>query len=163
MQTIQVHATLFTYELHCSLKAQGALERGKPLHTYCNAKHRPEKMWPAAERHRVTTLGSTPSLYHTGVRESAAMTSLDPRFVSHDRWSHPSGLFCCIPRDYTQESQFDIIWASPDCREYSIAHCRSPRDLESANKLTVRRTLDPIQYNTYNTSWGTETPPGTSH
>ena len=40
---------------------------------------------------------------------------------------------------------FDIIWASPDCTEYSIAKTRSPRNMDHADKL-VKRTLNIIKY-----------------
>ena len=63
---------------------------------------------------------------------------IDPRTA-------PDILVSILDWDYTRESHFDIIWASPDCREYSIAHCTSPRDLESADKL-VRRTLEIIAH-----------------
>ena len=63
---------------------------------------------------------------------------IDPRTA-------PDILVSILDWDYTRESHFDIIWASPDCREYSIAHSKTPRDLESADKL-VRRTLEIIAH-----------------
>ena len=42
---------------------------------------------------------------------------------------------------------FDVVWASPECREYSIARSKAkrPRDLEGADAL-VQRALDIIEY-----------------
>ena len=63
---------------------------------------------------------------------------IDPRTA-------PDILMSILDWDYTRESHFDIIWASPDCREYSIAHSKTPRDLGKADML-VRRTLEIIAH-----------------
>lgn len=64
----------------------------------------------------------------------------DPKFkadITCDilKWSY---------KDYAP-GQFDIIWASPPCTEYSIAKSRGVRDLELADKI-VKRTLKIIKY-----------------
>jgi hypothetical protein len=43
------------------------------------------------------------------------------------------------------ERYFDIIWASPECIEYSRAKTRAPRDIPKADAL-VKRTLAIIKY-----------------
>ncbi len=49
--------------------------------------------------------------------------------------------------DYKQydKDEFDIIWASPPCTEYSQAKSRGVRDIEGANKI-VKRTIEIINY-----------------
>ena len=42
---------------------------------------------------------------------------------------------------------FDVVWASPECTQYSIARSKAkrPRDLKGADAL-VQRALDVIKY-----------------
>jgi len=49
--------------------------------------------------------------------------------------------------DYTQldPKEFDVIWASPPCTEYSRAKTTGVRDIEGANKI-VQQTLDILEY-----------------
>ena len=44
-----------------------------------------------------------------------------------------------------EPKQFDVIWASPPCTEYSRAKTTGVRDIVGANKV-VQRTLDIIEY-----------------
>ena len=46
-----------------------------------------------------------------------------------------------------EPGHFDIVWASPDCRMYSIARTRAktPRDFEKSDKL-VQACIDIIEY-----------------
>jgi site-specific DNA-cytosine methylase len=44
-----------------------------------------------------------------------------------------------------EPKQFDAIWASPPCTEYSRAKTTGVRDIVGANKV-VQRTLDIIKY-----------------
>ncbi len=43
------------------------------------------------------------------------------------------------------KDEFDIVWASPPCTEYSKAKSRGVRDIEGANKI-VLKTLEIINY-----------------
>ena len=49
--------------------------------------------------------------------------------------------------DYKQydKDEFDIVWASPPCTEYSRAKSQGVRDIEGANKL-VKKTIEIIEY-----------------
>ncbi len=47
-------------------------------------------------------------------------------------------------KDYSV-GEFDVIWASPPCTEYSIAKTIGTRDIEGSNKV-VQRTLEIINY-----------------
>jgi len=49
--------------------------------------------------------------------------------------------------DYKQypKDEFDIVWSSPPCTEYSKAKTRGVRDIDGANKI-VMRTLEIIKY-----------------
>ena len=66
--------------------------------------------------------------------------------------------------DYKQYSkdEFDIVWASPPCTEYSaMNYCRPNKipDIEGSNKL-VEKTLEIINYfaNSYGKLWFMENP-----
>ena len=54
--------------------------------------------------------------------------------------------------DYKQydKDEFDIIWASPPCTEYSRAKSQGVRDIEGANKIVIK-TLEIINY--FNCKW----------
>ena len=43
------------------------------------------------------------------------------------------------------KKEFDIVWASPPCTEYSQAKSQGVRDIEGANKI-VKKTLEIINY-----------------
>tara|TARA_R110002167_G_scaffold266326_1_gene473090 strand:+ start:136 stop:729 length:594 start_codon:yes stop_codon:yes gene_type:complete len=49
--------------------------------------------------------------------------------------------------DYKQykKDEFDIVWASPPCTEYSKAKTRGVRDIAGANKI-VMKTIEIIEY-----------------
>jgi len=49
--------------------------------------------------------------------------------------------------DYKQydKDEFDIVWASPPCTEYSKAKSQGIRDIEGANKL-VKKAIEIIEY-----------------
>ena len=60
--------------------------------------------------------------------------------------------------DYKQyaNDEFDIVWASPPCTQYSKIKTKGIRDIEGANKI-VLKTLEIIKY--FNpTSWYIENP-----
>ena len=45
-----------------------------------------------------------------------------------------------------EPGHFDVVWASPDCRMYSVARkCKDPRDFETADQL-VQACIDIIKY-----------------
>ena len=46
-----------------------------------------------------------------------------------------------------EPGEFDVVWSSPDCVQYSIARtcAKTPRDFEKADKL-VQSCLDIIEY-----------------
>ena len=50
--------------------------------------------------------------------------------------------YTCYPKDF-----FDVIWASPDCTQYSIAisKAKMPRNLQLADSL-VQKALEVIEY-----------------
>ena len=47
--------------------------------------------------------------------------------------------------DYKQYDHFDVIWASPNCKEYSRAKATGVRNLEFADSL-VKKSLEIIDY-----------------
>ena len=77
-------------------------------------------------------------------------TELGWEEVSLD-WAHPS-TFNVNVHDWDYQSlykpgHFDIVWASPDCSQFSKAryNCPRPRDLDTADK-GVLKTLEIIEY-----------------
>jgi hypothetical protein len=48
-------------------------------------------------------------------------------------------------KEHLKPGDFDVVWASPPCTEYSQAKTVGVRDIEGSNKL-VRRTLAIIKY-----------------
>ena len=93
MQTTQMHAILF--------KGAGCLERGKPLHTYCNAESRPWKRVAnrravvAASRHHYRQY-NFPVSHRRTAKCSHDITA--SKVCAYVRWAHPSGMLFCIPR-----------------------------------------------------------------
>jgi hypothetical protein len=49
--------------------------------------------------------------------------------------------------DYKQypKDEFDVVWSSPECTQYSKAKSRGQRDIQGANKI-VLKTLEIIEY-----------------
>ena len=94
IQTTQMHAILF--------KGAGCLERGKLLHTYCNAESRP---WKRVANRRAVVAASShhyrqynfPVSHRRTAKCSHDITA--SKVCAYVRWAHPSGILFCIPRD----------------------------------------------------------------
>ena len=65
--------------------------------------------------------------------------------VDFEKKYNPTHCVDVLEFDYKQYTHFDIIWASPNCKEYSSAKTSGVRDLESADKL-VLKSLEIINY-----------------
>tara|TARA_S200002703_G_scaffold138709_1_gene129057 strand:+ start:1251 stop:1826 length:576 start_codon:yes stop_codon:yes gene_type:complete len=67
--------------------------------------------------------------------------------VDIDPKTNPTICVDILEWDYTSlgDLDFNIIWASPPCIEYSTCLTTRPRDLEHADKV-VKRTLEIIEY-----------------
>lgn len=75
--------------------------------------------------------------------EGYNVTSVDNRIRSH-----PTICTDVLTWDYKavlKPGQFDVVWASPPCTEYSKAKTVGVRDIAGANKL-VQKTLEIIKY-----------------
>ena len=65
--------------------------------------------------------------------------------VDFEKKYNPTHCVDVLEFDYKQYSHFDVIWASPNCKEYSCAKQRGIRDFPEADKL-VLKTLEIIDY-----------------
>ena len=62
-------------------------------------------------------------------------------------------------KDAFEPGHFDVVWASPDCTQYSICrtNAKTPRDFEKADKL-VKASRDIIEYLKPTRYWFIENP-----
>jgi len=79
-------------------------------------------------------------------------TALGWDVVSVDIMYNPTHKCDILDFDYKQykKDEFDIVWASPPCTEYSKAKSQGIRKIDEANKI-VLRTLEIINY--FNCHW----------
>ena len=65
------------------------------------------------------------------------------------------------PKELWTPGEFDFVWCSPDCIEFSLAKTRAPRDLAKGNTIVIA-CFDIIRYLASNTDklvfWAVENP-----